>query len=220
MRQKWIWVFAVLTLASSSQSTRADSLDVSYTYSGTPGDYTLNFALHNNLTSIPKSEVSVFGFLVDQGTPSVNVGYDNISVFNTVLQGYGTSYLLQNLAPDYNNVWNAEFLPNFNGLRIQTGSGRSGFLVHTTSTVLPTSVQWFAFTFSTVETPPAYAGGDPNFYYQSLTKDHYRSLGFEGIVSDSGPTPAVPEPTTFAMTGLGCIVCAAYLFRRRASCKA
>lgn len=232
----FIGIFVVIACLISSTIARAGSIDVSYTYSGAPGDYLLNFKIENNLTSQPETFVSLFGVDLTQfGADLSNdvaviaapVGFstdysDPSSPWNNYRFGYG--------GRDFNwiNHWNAIGTP------LRTGTSLSGFLVHTNAQVLPTTVNWFAFAFSVAPSPKPPVDGlapqissfsaedsSPQPFYDSTTPSSPGSdlfvttLGYEG--GAEGSPHVVPEPASLTLAAFGILGTLAYGFSRRRS---
>jgi hypothetical protein len=217
--RKLIWICAIAALALPSRAALGDSLDVTYTYWGSSQDYYLDFTVSNNLTSIPTTDVFIFGVYLDQGSvvvPSgIPSGYLNdYGTWNNYEHGYGNHSRYPSPVT-YNNNWDAT-RPLEN---LVTNQSLSGFIVHSTSTMAPTSVDWFALTVNVDAAPQAasYSGSDSGFFVASpLGVGDYTINGFEGTIL-TGTLRLIPEPTTFALTGLGGILFSVYAYRRRIS---
>jgi hypothetical protein len=169
----------IITLALVSIAIAANAApNVSYTVSGTSGDYTLDFSVQNTLNP---SDMDIYFFGVElsgQGVVGSPASF-NSSVWpawNNVAEG-GSSNV-------YNNNW-----IDFSYSSLMPGSTLSGFQVHVTDLVAPTSVNWFAY---------GYGFGDS---YQG--SDHFNGSwnpGFEGTATQA---MATPEPAPMAALGLG-----------------
>jgi hypothetical protein len=160
---------------------------VSFTTTGTPGDYELDFTVHNNMLAWPGQNVYFFGVSLGARDIAGSPGTFNPDMWltwdNTPYGGSSTIY---------NNVWI--------GGSITPGTSLSGFKVHITDLVAPTSVPWFMFSVGS----PDYTGGD-NF-------NNGYNPGFEG---DQPLIAAVPEPTSLALAGIGALSLLACRARRR-----
>lgn len=234
VQKQLMWMVAAVVLAVPAGAVVAGSLDVSYTYTGTAGDYTLDFTVSNNLTSQPETFVSLFGVDLSQfgADLSNNVAViaapagfstdfsDPSSPWNNYKFGYGGRDF------DWINHWNAIGTP------VRTGTSLSGFLVHTNAQVLPTTVNWFAFAYSVIPSGPKPPfGGEPQVdplttdgapgtqpFYDSTVEStpgstvYVTTLGFEG--GAQGFEHAVPEPTSLTLAGLGVLGTLLYGFRR------
>ena len=173
-------------------SLKANPIDVSYTISGTTGDYYLDFTVTNNLNA--GQLVYFFGIqssdAVVTGSPT---GFASLGSTPWSNAANGGSNLVYNLS------WQ-------DGDSDVLGFGQtlSGFTVHSTDLVAPDSVAWFAYGHNRIPGDD-YLGGD-NFY---LTYNP----GFEGsasAVSESG--------SIFMMLGSAFFVLTA--IRRRLACEA
>lgn len=198
---RWTRLCAVVAVLVTSQDCLSNPIDVSYTASGTSGNYLLNFTVVNNMTSNPTQDIYLFGVRLDnssvQGSPT---GFDSsfYTTWNNQTNGYGGSNT------DYNAVWVDFSKSHFPGSSSPTSL--SGFTVKVTGLNLPTTVNWFAYSISSTSSPYT---GDGNFYAGSPNNSN---VGFEGtFVHPSN----VPEPSTFALLSLSGIACGVWNLRRR-----
>ena len=173
---------AVALLIGAAGSASAAPVDVSYTVSGSAGDWTLDFAFANNLTG--SSQYLYFmGVDLDPATASISgmpAGFGTYGGWNgAYVGGSNVSYPL-------NWLENTDYSAG-----PAVGETLSGFLVHDSATTLPTSIQWFAFGYGygSEYTGPGASGGNVG------------NPQFQGSASVS----AVPEPANVALllAGLG-----------------
>lgn len=178
---------AVLAFAGHAQ---AAVIDVTFTTSGSAGDWVYDFTFTNNLPNtndiyfvgveLPATDVvaSPAGWDSNNNTPWSNAG----------LGGSATLY---------NNVWCTENCAFVGPAVITPGGSLGGFQAHDASMVALTSVRWFAFaTGGTYDGVECFnCGTNP---------------GFEGV---SG---VVPEPASWALMIGGFALTGAALRRRRA----
>ena len=147
--------------------------EVSYTSSGTSGDYTLDFSVTDTLGG--SNNIYFFGVYSTTGRDITGSppGFDpNVwSSWNN--SGYGGDNTT------YNNVW-------ISG-QIEPGQTVSGFDVLSTAATVPTSVDWFAYAYGGV-----YTGGD-NFWVPT-------NPGFQGVAGT--PSPAAVIPMLGGLVGL------------------
>jgi hypothetical protein len=167
---------AVLGLAIAASAAPV----VSYTVSGTSGDYTLDFSVTNTLGGT--NDIYFFGVLLDSGRdivgspagfgPNVWTSWNN--------SGFGGSSL------NYNNNW-----IDFSYSYLEPGQTVSGFDVMSTDATAPTSVNWFAYAYE-----GTYTGGD-NF-------NNSYNPGFEGVATQgtSTPSPAAILPLLSGLVGV------------------
>jgi hypothetical protein len=169
-------VFAACSVAS------AGVIDVTYTVSGSPGAWDLNFTVANNMTAGPQQDIYQFGVqLSGPGVIGSPTGYDpNATPVPWSNYFYGGQPIF------YNNVW-VDFLDFYHLL---SGTSLSGFIVEVTDDVAPAIVPWFAYAYPSSFNPAElYAGPgafavDPSF-----------GAGFEGTAS--------PEPSTLGLLVIG-----------------
>ena len=153
---------------------------MSYTVSGAPGSYALDFSVTNNMLAWPTQ--NLYFFIVrlsvnDNAPGSPSDWFDNLADANWFNYGGSTT--------EYNNTWRTPLnngvppayplLPN----AMLPGVTRSGFIVHIPDATPPTAVPWSAVSFGS----DSYTGGG-NFITGT-------NPGFEGIAH---PT-AAPEPS-------------------------
>ena len=169
-------VFAACSVAS------AGAIDVTYTVSGSPGAWDLNFTVANNMTGGPQQDIYQFGVqLSAPGIIGSPTGYDpNATTLPWTNFFNGGSQIF------YNNVW-VDFA-DFNHLL--SGTSLSGFIVEVTDDVAPAVVPWFAYAY-----PSSF---DPNDLYAgpgAFAVDASFGAGFEGTAS--------PEPSTLGLLVIG-----------------
>ncbi len=170
-------------------SASADPLGVTYTITGGPGNWTLDFSVTNNIVGAPNQVFYFFGVYLPgspvTGSPAL-IPADPGLVFNPSLVFGGSD-------TNYNDTW----LGNVDPANAHPGSTTSGFDVLVTSLAAPSSVQWFGFTEDTNFLPTYTGGGQIN---TKGSESFYADVspGFEGLAT--GTTNAtVPEPGTLAL---------------------
>jgi hypothetical protein len=152
-------------LLAALSSVHAAPVGVTYTVSGSSGNWTLNFNVTNGETGTDQA-LYFFGVSLSAnnvvGSPA---GYDP-TVFQTwTNSGLGGSNTL------YNNIWLDASASN-----LLPGSSLSGFDVRVSDAVAPQSVKWFAFTIGNVPYTGTGSFGDPS------------NPGFEGVASPEPST--------------------------------
>lgn len=162
-------------LAATGSVAMAGPVDVSYSVSGSAGNWTLDFSVTNNLNP-SDMDIYFFGVLLDTGRniagsptdwdPNTWPAWDN--------SPFGGSNTI------YNNNW-IDF--TFDGLF--PGSTLSGFQAVYTGAMPPASVQFFAYGFGV--SGGQYQGND--FF------NNAGNPGFEGF--------AIPAPASLALLALG-----------------
>jgi len=171
---KFAFATAVCALAGSAIAQRKPT--VTYTITGTPGDYTLDFNFTNNFNT-GEGSLYFLGVLLDSGrdiagsptgwNPNQQTSWNNSS--------FGGSNLT------YNNNWYDR-----TGTNIDPGQSLSGFEAISTDAIAPTFVNFFAYAIG-----GTYTGND-NFNGPT-------NPGFEGIAT----LQAVPAPSPlFALAPL------------------
>jgi hypothetical protein len=149
---------------------------VSYTVSGTPGAYALDFTVNNATPGTSGFDIYFFGVLVDgvlSGSPSGYYGSYYSTIHTTEVSGPAYNW-------PFNNTW---IDPTY--ARLPTGSTLSGFKVTITDINAPTSVQYFAF------------GYDAGFVYTGSGNQNLSSPGnsplFVGYAVEAIPEPSIPS---------------------------
>jgi hypothetical protein len=177
--------------------SNAAAIDVSYTVSGSPGAWDLNFTVTNNMTAWPGQDIYQFGVLVSApGVTGSPVGYDP-----TVYASW-TNFFMGGSGYLYNNIWYDG--NDFNHLL--PGTSLSGFVVTVADTVAPVSVPWFAFSVPSSFDPSAIYTGTDAF---NISSD-FLTAGFEGAAtpnSASTDPTAAPEPAAVTLLALGLGAC-------------
>src|ERR1700676_2912835 len=147
---------------------------VTYTSTGSPGNYTLDFTVNNTTPGTQGFDIYFFGVLGNgqvSGSPS---GYYS--------SYYSNIHMVEVTGPAFNWQFNNDWIdPTYTVL--PTGKTLSGFDVSDTDQNAPTSVQYFAFGYGS----GAYTGpGNEDL------SSPYNSPLFVGYA-----LAAVPEPATF-----------------------
>lgn len=176
----------------------AGPINVSYTVSGSTGNWTLDFSVNNNISGAADQDFYFFGVQLSAtditGTPSPFATY---IPFNPSTSWGGANIL-------YNNVW----LASASGSAGLPGTTTSGFDVKITDAVAPTSVNWFAFTAGN----DAYSGaGNLNTIQENGS---FNPL-FEGGATPT-QTSTTPEPSTLLLLGAGLASMSALRGRKKA----
>jgi hypothetical protein len=163
----------------------ANPINVSYTVTGSTGNWTLDFSVNNNLAGAANQDFYFFGVQLSgtdiTGTPSPFVTY---IPFNPSTSWGGANII-------YNNVW----LADSSGTDGLPGTTTSGFDVKITDAVAPTSVDWFAFTYGS---DPYSGAGNLN----AIQENGANNPLFEGSATPT-QTSTTPEPSTLLLLGAG-----------------
>ena len=179
-------LLASLALFTAASITYAAPVTVSYTVTGTSGNYTLDFSFTNNLTGTDQDIYFVGVFLdpsLGVSTVTGSPGSFDPTIYPTyTVSGLGGSDTI------YDAVW---LDPTVSDLA--PGQTLSGFDVQVASATAPLAVPWFALATGTVP----YTGTG------SFTGDPYNP-GFEGV--------AAPEPVSWSLLLAG--ICGFAVFRQ------
>jgi len=171
----------------------AQPVGVTYSVSGTSGDYTLDFTIQNNLPA--GDNLGLYWFGVDLSVPDITGTPTDWPVY--FLSTYNPS-IDHGPNINFNNVW-FDTNPGFGSSQgfVQSGDSLSGFDVHISAATLPTSVPWFAYAYPDNDTGPFdYNGG------QSFNPLETYNPGFTGVIQI--PSSGVPDGSfTLSMLGLG-----------------
>ena len=170
----------LISVIANAQAQRKPS--VTYTVSGSTGNWTLDFMLKSNLAA-GEGDLYFFGVIVPSGPhivgspanwdPNANSGWNNAHAGGS--------------SKDYNNVW---ITPPGSFSVVTPGSSLSGFKVISTDATAPLSIDWFTYASG-----GTYGGND---YFNDRGNPGWEGTG----------TRAVPEPATFLSMGLGLMVLA------------
>lgn len=157
----------------------ADPINVTYTVTGTAGDWTLDFSVNNNLPGAPNQNLYLFGVAL---SPAVISGEPTTFLPRVEFDPHAWG------GPDieYNNVW----LDSNSTDGHQLPGTTSDFFVTTSLSIAPDSVDWVALTVDT-NFVSSYTGGG-NWYYPV-------NPGFNGTAEEAG----APEPGTLALLACG-----------------
>jgi hypothetical protein len=198
-----LYAIAAVTLLGTTATAQTAPIDVSYTVSGTTGNWIYDFSVTNNL---PNNDVYAFGVsLSNANSVGKPVGWDNgLSGFN--LFNYGGSNT------NYSNTWvtcpNASCPVDHPLVNITSGQTLNGFRVSDAGLSAVLGVNWYVTTIGTHL--PYYQGDKCSFNCNAP----YDNSGFEGralsVPSPTGgpATSTVPEPQTVWLLSTGFLVLA------------
>lgn len=178
MRAKIAGLLAAALTLGTLAVAHADPF-VTYTATGSAGNWTLDFTLTNNLGGT--NALYLFGVEL----PTVNVADSPTgwTIYGTYYNNY--QYTGQGTNISYNNIWGAY------GGDLPTGQSLSGFKAVTTDLAVPTTINWFAYARGGTYT-------DKHIYLDT-------NPGFEGVAT----LQPVPEASTFVsltvMAATGCL---------------
>ncbi len=194
---------AGLALLAITTTAQAGPVDVTYTVSGSTGNWVLDFSVTNSLVGNDRNDLYLFGIRLPTspaivGSPS---GWTQPVSQSVSWFGSGGS------ATNYNNIWITTATGIFNPTGqyvIHPGHTLGGFQATSTDLLAPPDVNWFAVEVG---------------YYPTLLGCNFNcsgardNAGFEGLATLAVAT-AVPEPGTLALLA---VAMGALALRRRAS---
>jgi hypothetical protein len=172
---------AVCGLANMTAAGAA-IVDVTYTVSGSSGNYILDFEVGNNIPEAYNHRIYFFG--VDLSSENVVGGpwsqWIGGAPWSNAFVGGSTTV--------YDNNW---LTPGGSGNGISSGDNLSGFRVQITDIDVPLSVSWFAYAYG----GSRYTGADA--FHQGLNP------GFEGVATAAvpGPVAGAGIPALMALGG-------------------
>ena len=191
-------VYLILMLLGVLPTAQASPVDVSYTVSGSAGNWALDFSITNNLGST--YNIYLFGVLL----PTHNVVASPTGWFKPSFLSANPSYY-GGSNTDYNNLW-LTAPAVFGGTNfIAPGQTLSAFQAISTAATLPTSVSWEVISAGPGSHPFAPAG------CSFICNAPYDNPGFEGLA-----VQAVPEPAAAWLFGSGLLVLVGVARRRLA----
>jgi hypothetical protein len=176
---KKLWLILVIVSAVFSKIACAAPF-VDYTVSGSSGNWTLDFTVHNTLNA--PMDIDFWGIQLSQNMITGNPGSFVPSIYTSWVNiGQSTTV--------FNNNW---YDPTHASL--PAGAALSGFKVQVTDLIVPDSVSWFAYAIGFGGGPGVYTGSD-YFYVNTYP-------GFEGMAAASVPEGGVSMVLAFCLCGL------------------
>jgi PEP-CTERM motif len=195
----------LVSITAGTPIAKADPINVSYTVSGSPGDWTLDFSVNNNLTSWPHQELYHFavsiGGPITGNPPNLEFTPSSFSINPGHFEGVGPNIW-------YNDVWGYNYGPGYGA---PPGTTISGFDVTITDAVAPTSVDWVAYLIDAADASlPIESGYNASLYFgggnfNSGAGFDGRTPEFAGVAGPGSAADAIstPEPATLTLLGTG-----------------
>jgi PEP-CTERM motif-containing protein len=171
-------VIVVSALPANVDRALASPIEVSTTVSGSPGDWTYNFSITNNLDGT--NDVYFWGVALPADATTQPTGWPALPYSWITGEGTGSH-------TEYSTIWCSNGCRNPLNPLVLPGETLSGFSVETSQQLA--IIPWFAYAFNGFYDGPDcfWCGHNP---------------GFEGL-SATGLLSAVPEPSTWAMLLIG-----------------
>jgi hypothetical protein len=194
-------------LAFSVSSAEAAPVEVTYTVTGTSGNWYLNFTVSNNVDS--EYIISNFGVSADSRTwyesaPTYWQAWTSIAGFN---------YSGQRFIFEIN--WTTGSSNSYSD-KIDNGESLGGFVVHSTSVDMPASWYWY----TNGRSPTSYSGPGNYLYSNPSIPTKLTFIGEASLSTGGNPNtpanPSIPEPDSIFLVNLGLVslfICS----RRKAS---
>jgi len=201
--------------AFASASSQASAIGVSYTVTGAPGAWVLNFSFTNN---VPGQVLYFFGVnLPVQNVVSSPSGFVNCwstgCSKTTINPSTDLGSVTTTLNETFNDLWHIAQIPM--PPFILFGSTASGFKAEATTLTAPASVDWFAFTADGTGNSP-YLGNENFAYSGDCVTASGLTCAAQGQENPlfAGTGSAAPEPGTLVLLASGLIgLCAASRWR-------
>ncbi len=210
MKAKLVGFIALLFLFGLAEEARANPIDVSYTVSGSSGNWVYDFSFTNNLGGV--SEIYSVGVRLTNPVASSIVypsGWFAGSPGGWNWSIYGGSNT------DYNVLWvtcpSASCPTGYPINNIEPGQTLSGFQVTDTNANSVTSVSWYAVTvgyYAPPQTGCSFICGAP-----------YTNPGFEGLAAPAISETPLPATLPLFAAGLGALGLLGWRRKRKAALK-
>ncbi|MEO8368330.1 MAG: hypothetical protein ABI806_03955 [Candidatus Solibacter sp.] len=183
-------VITPLLLLLACGAVNAAAIDVTYTVSGSPGAWTLDFAVTNQMTAWPTQDIYQFGVLLSGPGVSASPGGYDPNVY-----GSWTNFFSGGSPVFYNNIW---FDGNdFNHLL--PGTSLSGFMATVADAAPPLQVSWFAYSVaSSFDPADLYTGSDA-----FVIDPNFLTAGFEGTATPTAGAVGAPEASSLMLMAIG-----------------
>ena len=212
MKKIFLSILAVFFICTSGEAFALPIL-CDYTFTGTPGNYVIDFTFTNNIPT---------GYNQHMNAVAVDLPYDNFAGTSTSPYYWvhaPSGAVLNNSSQggsniNYTNIWGAAMKYDLNTgiltpiFDVPSGQSISGFSVHVLQ--IPGTIHYSAFAWDTlyIQNGQIVTGGPGYFEDDAFLKGN--RIGFEGIAN--GPRSVVPEPGTLGLMGFGLL---SFLLRRR-----
>ena len=191
-KHDWMLTLIIALSVFLAAEAFASSVSVDYTYTGTSGDYLLNFNVTNNIPALHEQKIYMWG-----------VSIEPVDIERGFPSGWSlsTAYTL-NSTLVYPNGWATISVGDY---RIDPGASLSGFTLHTAS--IPSEIGFIAWAYpfpSDTDWSLLYYESDDVCQGEPTLNPCFTGLVGAGRYIGDEP-PSVPEPTTMLLLGLGLV---------------
>ncbi len=173
---------AALALLGTMATAQANEIDVSYTVTGSSGNWVYDFSVTNNLVNSPGGTNDIYLFGVELGANNVT-GYPNANWGGPSFSSINSGMYSGGQGINYDNNWIDGNFPT----SLLPGQTLSGFKATSTEATARSSVRWYAFSAA----PTGFYAGS---FCTMNCSFPFTNPGFEYVAHQAAPA-GVPAAT-------------------------